>query len=1106
MATNLADLRVGLLLNDASFRSNISGALNHAGRETERFSNKAKRETKAVADGFYSISHQVTNVAGRLAMLGGVSLSIGSILNISRKYSQAISDLSAITGASVERMKEYSLASQEMGRTTEFGAIKVADAMKLIASAKPSLLQTAGALEDVTAKSITLAQASGIELADAAKSLALSLNQFGESAVSSERYINVLAAGAKYGASEINETAQAIVKSGTVSSQAGVSFEQLNASIQVLAGKGIKAEVAGTMLRNVFLALERSADKNLRPSVVGLSTALENLDKKNYSTTASTKIFGRANVSAGTILVKNRDQLVDLTKALTDTETAYEQAGKRAQNLNADLELMEKSFEGLAIKVGTSADGPLRTGVQNVTSAVNALNNNFSTLANIATYAVLPVIGARMTRGLQEQTKEWVKNEAAVRSNAKQQAETARRGIASADATINKLAQQGQALTQQSAIMNRHGLQMQGLASERNRLVRQEAEALALRSKYTDQLTAANNRLSYSQRALRASSLGLRSVVSALGGPVGVLALAGSAIYYFATRADEAKLKIEGMKGAVVETITELQRLSKVKIEVQLDEIKEELSLLEAEKKRLYGEQVTYSEKREDEMSSIKNGSWFGYATVSLWGKDSEEFAKGRRKVLSEIEDIDKEIEIRKQKIANRESTLKTGVFSQSTKEDKPVGDGSGGSSGGGNDLESNKGSTQKVSQYHQLRMQIEQEHAASLERISLSESETMRKLQENLKAGGMKQAEYERLKTLNAENHMKQRSELAEKYSPMRASIRNEQEMTKELKSLFEQQLLTEKEYQYARRQMAQDTTKYRLSEQAKGISLPNISILGEIDPVIQLRNQLEEQKALYQAYYEDGLVSKERYEQLVIAATNKSKEAQYQSSKELYASQGMWQRMQMNLVDTIEQRTANSMTGILMRTKSFSEGVKDFSASIASSIISDLIRIAIQAQITNALTGLFGGVFGGGSSGAASGAKAGKAGVKANATGDVYSSSSLSQYSNQVVSSPTLFAFAKGGTPNLGLMGEAGSEAIMPLKRGPDGSLGVRATGSNSIASGDTIIHQTFHVTGNGDEALYQAIQEAARMGAEQGASKAKSDIMRDFQTNGTLRRNLR
>ena len=74
---------------------------------------------------------------------------------------------------------------------------------------------------------------------------------------------------------------------------------------------------------------------------------------------------------------------------------------------------------------------------------------------------------------------------------------------------------------------------------------------------------------------------------------------------------------------------------------------------------------------------------------------------------------------------------------------------------------------------------------------------------------------------------------------------------------------------------------SKYRLSEQAKGLSLPNISILGEIDPVIQLQNQLEEQKALYQAYYEDGLVSKERYEQLMIAATNKSKKRSINRAK---------------------------------------------------------------------------------------------------------------------------------------------------------------------------------------------------------------------------------
>lgn len=57
--------------------------------------------------------------------------------------------------------------------------------------------------------------------------------------------------------------------------------------------------------------------------------------------------------------------------------------------------------------------------------------------------------------------------------------------------------------------------------------------------------------------------------------------------------------------------------------------------------------------------------------------------------------------------------------------------------------------------------------------------------------------------------------------------------------------------------------------------------------------------------------------------------------------------------------------------------------------------------------------------------------------AQGNVFSNApALSAYSNTIVSRPTLFPFAKG----MGLMGEAGDEAIMPLKRAGDGSLGVR------------------------------------------------------------------
>lgn len=73
----------------------------------------------------------------------------------------------------------------------------------------------------------------------------------------------------------------------------------------------------------------------------------------------------------------------------------------------------------------------------------------------------------------------------------------------------------------------------------------------------------------------------------------------------------------------------------------------------------------------------------------------------------------------------------------------------------------------------------------------------------------------------------------------------------------------------------------------------------------------------------------------------------------------------------------------------------------------------------------------------------------VEENAKGGVYGSLEYSKFAkggaftNSIIDSPTFFKFAKGDGFGTGLMGEAGPEAIMPLKRSSDGSLGVDATG---------------------------------------------------------------
>ncbi|HEC1415650.1 phage tail tape measure protein [Pseudomonas aeruginosa] len=109
----------------------------------------------------------------------------------------------------------------------------------------------------------------------------------------------------------------------------------------------------------------------------------------------------------------------------------------------------------------------------------------------------------------------------------------------------------------------------------------------------------------------------------------------------------------------------------------------------------------------------------------------------------------------------------------------------------------------------------------------------------------------------------------------------------------------------------------------------------------------------------------------------------------------------------------------------------------SLTTSVLSDLARIAQNKFITSLISSM---------SGSSNGViSAIGSYFTANAKGGVYSSPSLSAFSNGVYNSPQFFAFAKGA----GVFGEAGPEAIMPLTRAADGSLGVRAIGSGGAKS---------------------------------------------------------
>lgn len=169
---------------------------------------------------------------------------------------------------------------------------------------------------------------------------------------------------------------------------------------------------------------------------------------------------------------------------------------------------------------------------------------------------------------------------------------------------------------------------------------------------------------------------------------------------------------------------------------------------------------------------------------------------------------------------------------------------------------------------------------------------------------------------------------------------------------------------------------------------------------------------------------------------------------------------------------------------------GKMDF-RSFTVSILADLAKMEARiaaSKLLGSVLGMFGaGASAGGStpSGAYSSAALS---VIPNADGGVYRSAGLSQYSGSIVNRPTFFAFARGAA----VMGEAGPEAILPLRRGANGKLGVVAAGSGGM----TMFAPQYHIaiTNTGPDLGAQAMKAVYDMG-----KKAASDYLQQQGRDG-------
>jgi hypothetical protein len=270
-------------------------------------------------------------------------------------FEQAMADFKSITGIVGEEFEKIRKVARQVGKDSGLGATGAANAFSLLAGQIEYSKIGMEGLITLQKKTITLAQAGGITMEEAATAMAATINQYALEATEAERVINVLAAASKVGGAEIADLTQSLKVAGGTASAAGISLEATAGAVEVLSQANLKGSESGTALRNIILKMQTELGYNF--GEIPLSTALESLKPKLEDINFLTKTFGVMNVNAAQFLIANASAVDELTAAVTGTNTAQEQAAIRTDTAAEKAKRMAASVEDMKISFFEATGG-----------------------------------------------------------------------------------------------------------------------------------------------------------------------------------------------------------------------------------------------------------------------------------------------------------------------------------------------------------------------------------------------------------------------------------------------------------------------------------------------------------------------------------------------------------------------------------------------------------------------------------------------------------------------------------------------------------------------------------------------------------------------------
>jgi len=262
------------------------------------------------------------------------------------EFNKAMSGLKAVTGATNQEMKALAGSAKELGSSTEFTAMQVAELQTELAKLGFSTQE----ILDMSEATLNLASSMGVSLDAAASFTGSTLRAFGLDASDSKEAIDILALSTTKSALDFNKLNTALTTVAPIAKTANVSLSETTAMLGTLSNAGFDASTSGTALRNIFLTL---SEKGLT-----MEEAFAKINNAVDKNVVALDLFDKRGAGVAITLAENSGATQQLITDLNGASDAFDGLGAAAQiaetrldNLEGDTTKLGSAWEGFLLSV-----------------------------------------------------------------------------------------------------------------------------------------------------------------------------------------------------------------------------------------------------------------------------------------------------------------------------------------------------------------------------------------------------------------------------------------------------------------------------------------------------------------------------------------------------------------------------------------------------------------------------------------------------------------------------------------------------------------------------------------------------------------------------------